>query len=269
MNKLLTVLAGAAVLAVGACSGGDGKGAAAPPAATPSAATSTTAAPRPGSVVQAASFTPRLQAAMKGAGTMHLSIQVDTAGTPGVSGEGDVSIVDGVEEHLTLKAGSMPMEIIFKGQAIYLRSSALPVGNKWIVAREGGTDALSKQMAPLFAQIKQMRPDEQVSNYAVADQKVVGQETVDGVATTHFTSSPSAAAITKSLSPSLAGSLSAGDLTDITVDLWVDAQNRPHKVVSSMKLKGQKVATTLLMSRFGEPVSITAPPASQTTTAPQ
>lgn len=259
MKKLLTVLAGAAVLATGACGTSDSKGTAAQSAAPPKA----------GTVVQAASFTPRLQAAMKNARTMHLTMNVTTGSVPGVSGEGDVSMVDGVSEHLTMKAGQMPMEIVFKDQAIYLKSSAMPVGGKWIVAREGGTDALSKQMAPMFAQIKQMRPDQQVTNYAVADQKVVGQETVDGVATTHYTSSPSAAAITKSLSPSLAATLSGKDLTDIKVDLWVDAQDHPRKVVSSMKLKGQPIETTLELSKFGEPVTITAPPAAQTTTAPQ
>ena len=257
MKKLLTVLAGAAVLATGACGSSDTKG------STPAAA------PKAGTVVQAASFTPRLQAAMKGAKTMHLTMQVTTGNAAGISGEGDVSMVSGVAEHLTMKAGQLPMEIVFKDQAIYLKSSALPVGGKWIMAREGGTDALSKQMAPLFAQIKQMRPDQQVTNYAVADQKVVGQEAVDGVATTHYTSSPSAAAITKSLSPSLAAALSGSDLTDIKVDLWVDAQDHPRKVVSSMKLKGQPVVTTLMLSKFGEPVTITAPPAAQTTTAPQ
>src|SRR6478672_7049776 len=223
MKKLLTVLAGSALFAVAGCSGGGGS--------TATGASSTTAAPKPGDVVQASSFTPRLQSAMKGAKTMHLK--------------------------MTLKS-----------PAIYLKSAALPVGGKWVVAKEGGTDMLSKQLAPLFEQIKQMQPEQQVSNYAVADQKVVGQETVDGVATTHYTSSPTAAQIKKALAPALAAQLSDADLKDLKVDMWVDAQNRPHKVVSTMTAKGQKVSTTVLLSRFGEPVTITAPPAAQTTTAP-
>ncbi|HEX8970703.1 LppX_LprAFG lipoprotein [Oryzihumus sp.] len=260
MKKLLTVLAGSALLAVAGCSGGG---------STASGTPSTTAAPKPGDVVQASSFTPRLQSAMKGAKTMHLKMTVTTAGAQGLTGEGDVSAENGVAEHLTMKVGSMPMELILKSPAIYLKSAALPVGNKWIMAKEGGTDMLSKQLAPLFEQIKQMQPEQQVSNYAVADQKVVGQETVDGVATTHYTSSPTAAQIKKALAPALAAQLSDTDLKDLKVDLWVDAQNRPHKVVSSMTVKGQAVSTTVLLSKFGEPVTITTPPAAQTTTAPQ
>ncbi|MGN6635246.1 MAG: LppX_LprAFG lipoprotein [Oryzihumus sp.] len=259
MKKLLTVLAGSALLAVAGCSGGG---------STASGTSSTTAAPKPGDVGQASSFTPRLQSAMKGAKTMHLKMTVATAGTQGLTGEGDVSALNGVAEHLTMKVGSMPMELILKSPAIYLKSAALPVGDKWVVAKEGGTDMLSRQLAPLFEQIKQMQPEQQVSNYAVADQKVVGQETVDGVATTHYTSSPTAAQIKKALAPALAAQLSDADLKDLKVDMWVDAQNRPHKVVSTMTAKGQKVSTTVLLSRFGEPVTITAPPAAQTTTAP-
>jgi len=260
MKKLLTVLAGSALFAVAGCSGGG--------SSTATGASSTTAAPKPGDVVQASSFTPRLQSAMKGAKAMHLKMTVTTGGTEGLTGEGDVSAENGVAEHLTMKVGSMPMELILKSPAIYLKSAALPVGGKWVVAKEGGTDMLSKQLAPLFEQIKQMQPEQQVSNYAVADQKVVGQETVDGVATTHYTSSPTAAQIKKALAPALAAQLSDADLKDLKVDMWVDAQNRPHKVVSTMTAKGQAVSTTVLLSKFGEPVTITAPPAAQTTTAP-
>ncbi|HET7661630.1 MAG TPA: LppX_LprAFG lipoprotein [Oryzihumus sp.] len=260
MKKLLTVLAGSALLAVAGCSGGS----------TASGTSSTTAAPKPGEVVQASAFTPRLQSAMKSVKTVHMTMSVNAGGTTGLTGEGDVTNEGGVAEHLKMNVASQSMELILKSSAFYLKSALLPVGDKWIVAREGGTDAFSKQLAPLFEQIKQMQPQQQVANYAVADQKVVGQDTVDGVSTTHYTSSPSAAQITKALSlnPQLASSITSADLKDIKVDLWIDARGLPHKMVNTMTLKGKPVTTTVLLSRFGEPVTITAPPAAQTTTAP-
>ena len=262
MKKLLTVAAaGVTVLAVGACSGGG---------STAIGTSSTTAAPRPGDVVQASSFTPRLQSAMKGARTMHVVMTTDAGGSSAMTAEGDVSKVGGIAEHLTMKLGAMSMELVLKNQAMYLKSETLPLAGKWLVVKEGGTDPLSRQLAPLFKKLGSMQPDQQVASYAVGDQKVVGQETVDGVATTHYTSSPSAAQISRGISENaeLGGLVSGTDLSDITVDMWVDGGGLPHKVVAAMKLKGKPVTMTVRVSKVGEPVTITAPPAAQTTTAP-
>jgi len=184
--------------------------------------------------------------------------------------EGDVATEAGaVREHLTMTLAGTPMEMILRDDAIYMRSPAFSVGDKWIAARSGGTDLMSRQLQPVFTQIKGLDPAKQVSSYVVGSQKVVGQEPLDGVATTHYTAHPTEAEMRRTLAPAMAGQMASVRLTDISVDTWVDARDLPHKIVSSLKVNGKDVTTTVLMSRFGEPVSIEAPPSSQTTSAPQ
>jgi len=262
VKKTVPALTLCAALALSACSGGSTP---ASKASAPAASSTTTSAPTPGTLVEGSSFGPRVRAAVLAARTAHIAMTVT-----GMKAEGDVATEAGaVREHLTMTLAGTPMEMILRDDAIYMRSPAFSVGDKWIAARSGGTDLMSRQLQPVFTQIKGLDPAKQVSSYVVGSQKVVGQESLDGVATTHYTAHPTEAEMRRTLAPAMAGQMASVRLTDISVDTWVDARDLPHKIVTSMKVNGKDVTTTVLMSRFGEPVSIEAPPSSQTTTAPQ
>lgn len=53
----------------------------------------------------------------------------------------------------------------------------------------------------------------------------------------------------------------------VPVDLWVDDHTRPLKVVLHIALGGAQFPITVLISKFGEPLSIQAPPAADVSTS--
>jgi hypothetical protein len=88
----------------------------------------------------------------------------------------------------------------------------------------------------------------------------VGTETVDGVQTTHYK---------VTIDTAKAGALmgvpdgSTGALPKtVTYDVWVDGSNRPVQVTIDMAM----AKVDLHFSKWGQPVHVVAPPASQVST---
>jgi hypothetical protein len=50
--------------------------------------------------------------------------------------------------------------------------------------------------------------------------------------------------------------------------IWVDGQHRPRKTTEIESIDGETISTTVNVTAINQPVQITAPPASQTTTPP-
>jgi hypothetical protein len=90
----------------------------------------------------------------------------------------------------------------------------------------------------------------------------LGQATVDGVSTTHYRATIDTTQMTSTLG------LPASQLSQLpktlTEDVWVDASSHPVKMAMNMR----QLAMTMHFSRWGEPVHITAPPASQVAELP-
>jgi hypothetical protein len=61
--------------------------------------------------------------------------------------------------------------------------------------------------------------------------------------------------------PKLDSMMQALGSQQVPVDLWVDKQNRPLKVVLHIALGGAQFPISVLVSKFGEPLAIQAPPA--------
>jgi hypothetical protein len=102
-----------------------------------------------------------------------------------------------------------------------------------------------------------------------SEAKVVGPEQVDGVGTTHYSSAVSLAALTKTATPAQMIQIKEvfGDKPVLPVDIWVDAQGRARRFDLSIttKLTGVQMSmkSSYKFGKFGEPVSISAPPADQ------
>lgn len=96
-----------------------------------------------------------------------------------------------------------------------------------------------------------------------------GTETIDGVQTTKYTATVTASALSKNLSPKQAAELKTvmGANDSIPVSVWIDGENRARRLDVSMNMANQgmnmAMATSYFFSKFNEPVSISAPPASQ------
>jgi hypothetical protein len=99
---------------------------------------------------------------------------------------------------------------------------------------------------------------------------VVGKQTVDGVSTTEYAGSFTAAEGLKALPASFRQALAPGlqALGDSTVYFheWIDGQHHPRKVTEIEILNGDTISTTINITAINQPVSIMLPPASQTST---
>jgi LppX_LprAFG lipoprotein len=102
---------------------------------------------------------------------------------------------------------------------------------------------------------------------------VVGTEDVKGTKTTHYKGTSDFAALTKNLPAKQAADAKKlfGAKTSMPVDVWLDDQGRARRMDLSFSTNQSGVAMSLntqyYFMKFGEPVTITSPPADQVGTA--
>jgi LppX_LprAFG lipoprotein len=102
---------------------------------------------------------------------------------------------------------------------------------------------------------------------------VVGTEDVKGTKTTHYKGTSDFAALTKNLPAKQAADAKKlfGTKTSMPVDVWLDDQGRARRMDLSFTANQSGVSmsmnTQYYFMKFGEPVSITPPPADQVGTA--
>jgi hypothetical protein len=58
----------------------------------------------------------------------------------------------------------------------------------------------------------------------------------------------------------------AAGITAIPVELYVDSAGRPVQITENLTVAGKKTTTSATISRYNQPVTISAPPASQVST---
>jgi hypothetical protein len=94
---------------------------------------------------------------------------------------------------------------------------------------------------------------------------VVGEETINGVKTVHYTSTVPVDTYLGQLDAELRDSvreeLARGGVTEVVTDVWVDEQYQPRRVKLVM---GTMSDMTIDYTDYGKPVSIDAPPADET-----
>jgi hypothetical protein len=102
---------------------------------------------------------------------------------------------------------------------------------------------------------------------------VVGTETVKGVKTTHYKGTSDFAALAKNLPAKQAADAKKlfGAKQSMPVDVWLDDQGRARRMDFSFSTNQNGVSMTMktqyYFMKFGEPVTITPPPADQVGTA--
>lgn len=166
---------------------------------------------------------------------------------------------------------------IITSSGLYLNMSTLAqiTGKPWIGIPISKLDKASGgSLASMLAGIKQQDPLSVARMLAASkDVTSMGTETIDGVPTTHLhgTFSYRQALATlpsqmRTMEQQYAKAMGAGK---ITFDLWVDAQNLPRQIVETYDMAPLgHVTMTVHFTSFNQPVSITAPPASEVGTPP-
>ncbi|MFC1417201.1 hypothetical protein [Streptacidiphilus cavernicola] len=173
-----------------------------------------------------------------------------------------------------LDAGSIQM--MMSGSTMYMNlgdAGAKQLGGKhWMKMDFADLGASGKALSDAMDKSNGQDPSDAVKLLTSSgDVKKVGQETVDGVRTTHYTGTVDmkglAAQLGKDDSSFKTIVDQAGQLGMSTekVDLWIDSRNLPVKVHETAATSQGTVDITVDYSDFGNtPVKVTPPPASDT-----
>ncbi len=261
MKRSLAAVAAAAALALTGC------GSSTDTATTPSATVSQTSASptetaKAGDSVDFASVMAESTAAVKDKKSAHMTMSLGSEG----SIDADVDYASTPQSmKMTMDVGGEQMQMIYLDKVMYMGGETfaqMSGGKKWIKIDPKGTDPMSKQMAPMLAQIETSMANPVESLAALKDVKATVKSS-DSSGTTYSVTLTKAQLEEMSKSPGGAPGVSSDDLdalpATVTYDLTIGTDKLPQKMV--MEVSGQKME--MAFSKWGEPVSITAPPASE------
>lgn len=262
-RTVLSVVALSGALVLGAC-GSDAAptGAKASTSASPSAAAEASGA-KVGDVVALSDLAEKSSAAVKEKGTAHMTMTAPGAGEI----EADVDF-SGASPKMSMSVAQEgeSVDMVYVDKVMYMGGESfteLTGGKKWIKIDPDGDDMMSKMMGPLLGQMESSmgNPAEQLKAYGDADAKVTAVK--DGITTYEVTlTKAQLSKAMKSQEEALPG-LSEEALKQIpdegmTYSMSVDETYLPTTL--EMELSGQ--AIDMEYSKWGEPVDITAPKAS-------
>lgn len=179
---------------------------------------------------------------------------------------------------MNLGGQSLPggIEEILTGHTLYLKMPALAqqLGKPWVkfsfAKFQNGT---GKSLAQIIQQAQQNNPLVQTQMLASAKNvRVAGHQVIDGVPTTHYTGTYTAAAALARLPSSLRATerkgLQALGVTAVQFSVWIDGQHQVRKIVAYEKGASEQATVTLTVTGINQPITVTPPSASQVATIP-
>jgi hypothetical protein len=160
---------------------------------------------------------------------------------------------------------------ILTDKALYLKDPALnsEIGKPWLEVTLAELSSKSGvNFASILQSIENENPENQVKLFAASkDVHVVGSQTVDGVPTTEYagsyTAAAAAAALPAGLHKLLAPMLHLLGSKPVQFRVWIDAQHVTRKAVVDETISGQSAVTTFTITSVNQPVHVTFPPASE------
>ena len=182
-------------------------------------------------------------------------------------------------ENLNVKAvgTSTRIKMILTSTAIYLNEASLTsqLGKPWVKMDLSALSALTGTSGASLAQLVQSLQSNKFTNQAqlftvAKNTRIVGTQTIDGLTTTEYMGSFTAAAALKALPASfrqaLAPELQALGNSPVYFHEWVDGQRHPRKITEVETVNGDTINTAINIAAINQPVHITLPAASQTFT---
>ena len=215
------------------------------------------------------------------AGTARVQFQASVSGATqaAITGNGELDLAhQGFDMSTTVQGLAQPLRTVGTGSHSYLNmpilTSRIPGGKPWLLIDPERLRQSSNPVAQQLADTAQSP----ISQFAIvqgagADTRVVGSEQVNGAEATHYTSTLDLnKAVGSTPDPAAKASLKAYAAKigwTVPADLWIDKQGRLAKLVlrnihAGGATGGPSASVSLTFSGFGQPVSISAPPADQT-----
>ena len=190
------------------------------------------------------------------AGSAHM--QMSMTGSMALSAEGDVAYQDsGPEMQMTMNMPQMggKMELRLVDGLLYMTIPTLTPGGKFLrIDPNDKSNPLTKSFGSLSDQMDPLASVAAMKT-AVRDVTFVGAEQVDGVDADHYTVTVDTAKMVKAMKQKNV----AGMPDTLTYEMWLDSDDLLRRM--QFELSGLDVDMTL--SKWGEPVDVTAPPASK------
>ncbi len=212
----------------------------------------------------------RLQRAMNTIRSVHTQLHLSSGGIE-VRATGSERLDNGkaaafdLTEHIS---GTGVLRIVEIGNALYVKLPAGldPTNKPWVRIDPNTTDP---NLAALARALSAVQDSAALHQYTVLAQAAagisdLGKDTVDGVATEHY----SFDVLVDRLPSDIPGAsaLRAAGVHRIPVQMWLDGKGRMVRTLESTDVGGLQSSTTITLSRFDEPVTITAPPPGQVAT---
>jgi hypothetical protein len=206
--------------------------------------------------------------------SLHLTMSVAVGNRKVLAAEGDEALAAGKVSAMSLseQVGPNKLMILVVDGGVYVKlPPSMNKGAKpWLKASVGSTNPVLRQLAASLGTVEQSATLTQYGSFAQAASslRTVGTEQVNGQKATHYSLIVDVAKVhSAAISAATKAEMSQAGVTNIPVDIWVDGQGHPVKVSDRFTLKGQVVSTDVSVSRLNQPVTITAPPASQVSTS--
>lgn len=156
----------------------------------------------------------------------------------------------------TLPGSDQQLEIVIAAGVAYLKSDSFPVPDgKWLTIDPDDPEVADSPFAGFSAafdpetSLKILDEPEEVT--------LVGEETIEGVDTSHYRVVISTASYADAFG--LADEAMAALPDELTIELWVDADNRLVKQAQEAELAGQPFSTETTYTDYGADISVDVP----------
>jgi hypothetical protein len=274
-SRLSALLTLPAIVALAACSSStagtgthSGGASSSQAGASTSASGSTSSAPAGGTPTDAQGLGALLSSGVAHIQSAHIALAVNFSGQA-ITGSGDEKLANGkvqamqITESLPGGAGDIQLIVVNGKTYAKLPASLNKTGKPYVLVTENSTDPTIKQLASSIDSSLSSASLGSVGAFvtAASSVKLDGKQSVAGTPATHYS-----VVVDPSKLPSDypgKSSLAQAGITSIPVELYVDDQGRPVQVTENLKVQGQSASTKITVSKYNQPVSISAPPASQ------
>ncbi len=225
-----------------------------------------------GTPVDPATISARLKAGVASIRSAHVEVVIDAAGQK-INVSGDEKLQGGQVQSVQVSsrsiAGSAPVQIIVVGGRTYakLPKSVNKTGKPFVLVTKQSKNSTIRQLAAsIDFSLGSVSLDRSAALVdAAKSASLIGKATISGTPTTRY----SVTVTTQKLADDFPGKallISAG-LTTLPVDLYLDSAGRPVQISQAVKLGGRAVSVKISASKYNQPITIAAPPASQVGTA--
>jgi hypothetical protein len=178
--------------------------------------------------------------------------------------------------NISVNGKALPVREIMTAHALYLKVAALraDTGKPWVKLsdRRLGQRA-DATISKLVQVIEASDPLTQTAMLTASkDLRRVGTQVINGVRTTHYTGSYSAAASVAKVPAILRGLAQSMDdalgITTVHFDAWLDRRHEVRKLITVAAAGGTRFTSEVKVLAINQPVNIELPPASQVAIEP-